>query len=299
MAKRTFAENVAQVKADFKAVKDAVPYVFNDNPPTSEYGERIFTEISSLQYQADSAWNQGFNNGMEQGRAEGIEQGKQEQRLEWWGKYLNNGKAIYGYSVFGGYRWNDDTFDPPYDINLSSSTNAFAYTYIQDLKGILQRNGSNLIFNESGNQHFNVFANSLVTYVPYLKLPTNSTAYGWFSNCTRLKEVDGYECCEVSAFESGTSTNTKTFYNCTELIHILFYGTIAKKLDIHWSKKLDRASILSLLTCLNATVSGIVITLPSMCIDGATDTLAMIQADTELNTAYNNALAKGYTISFV
>ena len=82
MAERTLVENVAQVKADFKAVKDAVPYVFNDNPPTSEYGERIFTEISSLQYQADSAWDQGFNNGIEQGRVEGLEQGIEQGKQD-------------------------------------------------------------------------------------------------------------------------------------------------------------------------------------------------------------------------
>lgn len=316
MAERSLAENVAQVKADFKAIKDAVPYVFNDDTPTSEYGERIFTEISNLQYQADSAWDQGFNNGIEQGRVEGyengktdgitegVEQGKQAQRLEWWGKYLGykptnrTSKAMY--SAFGGFAWDDTTFDPPYDIFAQSTSSMFSYSYVQDLRGIFARNNVNIVFDESSstyNQHFNVFANSKVKYLPYLKLPIYGTCYGWFTNCKELIEVDGYECLATHTFET-SSGGYKTFQECTALEHIIFHGTIAKKLDIHWSKKLDRASILSLLTCLNATVSGITITLPSMCIDGATDTLALIQGDTELNIAYTQALANGYTITF-
>ena len=66
MAERTLVENVAQVKADFKAVKDAVGIVIPEGTPTSEYGERIFNTISSLE------------NEIENSRTEGIEQGKQE-----------------------------------------------------------------------------------------------------------------------------------------------------------------------------------------------------------------------------
>jgi hypothetical protein len=218
---------------------------------------------------------------------------------EFWTKYLSKQKTSGLYNGFAGYAWTDITFDPPIDIETNSSSNMFSYSFVEDLRGILAKNNAKIIFmNTSGAQHYNVFANSRLKYCPYLKLSESDTCYGFFTNCSRLIEVDGYECLEKHVFETSSGAQ-KTFQGCTELVHILFYGTIAKKLDIHWSKKLDRASILSLLTCLNATVSGIVITLPSMCIDGATDTLALIQGDTELNTAYNNALAKGYTISFV
>ena len=62
MAERTLVENVAQVKADFKAVKDAVGIVIPEGTPTSEYGERVFNTISSLE------------NEIENSRTEGIEQ---------------------------------------------------------------------------------------------------------------------------------------------------------------------------------------------------------------------------------
>ena len=102
----------------------------------------------------------------------------------------------------------------------------------------------------------------------------------------------------IPSSEFKTAIANNAFSNCDKFEHCVFEGTIASNINLQWSTKLNRESILSLLTCLNATVSGIVITLPSKCIDGATDTLALIQGDTELNTAYTNALAKGYVIEF-
>ena len=226
--------------------------------------------------------------------------GMESQRRKWWKDYITPMRTNGAASAFYGACWNDKTFDPPIDIVTTSANSLFYMSYVQDVRGIMARNNVSFVFLDtvaSYTQFFTLFQGARVKYLPYLKLPKTSTCYGWFYNCKYLVEVDGYECTEKHTFETSSGA-TQTFYNCTELVKILFYGTIANKLDIHWSTKLSRESILSLLQCLKATVSGITITLPTMCIDTATDTLALIQSDTELNTAYTQALANGYTITF-
>lgn len=174
----------------------------------------------------------------------------------WWRKYLGyketNRQAKYMYMAFGGYAWDDTTFDPPFDIYSSNSSSMFINSYIQDVRGILARNNVNIVFDESNsnyNQHYNVFSNSKVKYLPYLKLPIHGTCYGWFTNCKELIEVDGYECLEKHTFETSSGAY-KTFQSCEKLKHIIFHGTIANNINLQWCTKLDFESLFSLFECL-------------------------------------------------
>ena len=181
--------------------------------------------------------------------------GRQAQRLEWWGKYLGyketNRQAKYLYMAFGGYAWDDTTFDPPFDIYSSNSSSMFMNSYVQDVRGILERNNVRIIFSDDPihNQHYSVFQNSKIKYLPYLKLPYGGSCYGWFTNCTQLIEVDGYECLEKHAFETSSGAQ-KTFQGCTNLEHIIFHGTIANNINLQWCTKLDLESLISLVSCL-------------------------------------------------
>ena len=72
MAERTFAQNVAQVKADFKSIKDMAHRTtgsYLDNVPTSEYAERIEQGITAN-------YDHHYNWGMEQGKQEVISNSK-------------------------------------------------------------------------------------------------------------------------------------------------------------------------------------------------------------------------------
>ncbi len=226
--------------------------------------------------------------------------GKITSLRKWWYDYTKNMPSSGAPNAFSYYTWTDETFNPQDDMICRSANSMFANSRIRNIRGILKRNKVKIVFDDSistNSQFFSVFAGGHVQCLPYLKLPTTSTAYGWFQNCTKLIEVDGYECTENHTFETSSGAN-KTFQSCTELVKIIFRGTVAKNCDIHWSTKLSRESILSLLKVLNTSVTEVTITLPSMCIDTATDTKAMIEGDTELNTAYTQALANGYSIAF-
>jgi hypothetical protein len=218
--------------------------------------------------------------------------GMQAEYDKYWDNYQEYGKRTnYGYA-FCQTGWTNANFLPKYDITLSSAAQMFYYSKITDLDGILKKQG--IVMNASKATSVTyMYGYSSLTRIPITDLSSATNTTYLCSSDTGLVSIEKIISSEKTVFANNS------FNNCTALEHCIFEGTIASNINLQWSKKLDRASILSLLTCLNATVSGIVITLPSMCIDGATDTLALIQGDTELNTAYTNALAKGYTISFV
>jgi hypothetical protein len=226
--------------------------------------------------------------------------GSYGMQTEWdrfWDACQNNGeRSVYTYA-FAYASWNDITFKPKYDIIIDVGNNAFSASSITDLAKILEEQGVSIKFTDSNGQKFNMFASSNITRIPVLTMPTNSTAYGYFSSCRKLHTVEGLVSNEITTYESAKG-DSKTFAYCSELVKIIFYGIVANNCDIHWSTKLSRESILSLLKVLKASVTGVTITLPTKCIDTATDTKAMIEGDTELNTAYRQALANGYTISF-
>jgi hypothetical protein len=90
------------------------------------------------------------------------------------------------------------------------------------------------------------------------------------------------------------------FVNDYALENITIEGTIGQNgFDIHWSTKLSKSSILSILNACNKANAGVTVTLPKKCVDGNQDTLTVITTDTELNTAYINATqVNNYTITF-
>lgn len=228
-----------------------------------------------------------------------YEKGKDAEWNEFWDSLQQNGERRDYLRAFTYKSWTNKTFRPKYDIICDSCNEMFSVCSITDLAKILEEQGVSIMFEGTG-QKFNVFTNSSITRIPVLIMPTNSSAYGWFNGCRKLHTVDGFVCNERTGYQS-SSGDSKTFANCIELVDIIFGGTVANNCDIHWSTKLSRESILSLLQCLNVAVTGVTITLPSKCIDSETDTLGLLtdQEDKELNTAYTQASANGYSISFL
>lgn len=238
MAERTLVENVAQVKADFKAVKEAVPYVFGDNPPTSQYGERLQREISSLQYQADSAWYQGYNEGMEQGR--------QDERSAFWDSYQNYGNRVeysYGFSNEG---WNDSNFKPKYDMQITNYM--FYNSRITNLADILAKQGVRLLRRSNSTVNMNyAFGNGRLTHIPEVDLTNATNTQATFNNSANFVTLQSIE--KIISSETTVFTNN-CFGNCGVLEHCIFEGTIASSINLQWSTKLSLESLLSLFRCL-------------------------------------------------
>ena len=220
-----------------------------------------------------------------------FEAGKKSEYDKFWDSYQNFGNRTIG-EHFASEAWNDITFKPKYSMGGGGSANSmFRNSKITDLQAILEHQGVTFDFSACGS-FANMLQNSTITHIGEINTVSASALTNIFYGATKLVTVD------LLKIKSGSQTFSGAFQNCTSLSNITIEGIIGKSMDIHWSTKLSRNSILSILQACKISVSSITITLPIKCIDTNTDTLALIESDTELNTAYNNALALGYTITF-
>lgn len=87
-----------------------------------------------------------------------------------------------------------------------------------------------------------------------------------FRNCNALVRVK-----KIMAFPEAVWKNS--FDECYELVDIIFVGTIGSNgLDMHWSTKLSKASITSIISALSTTTSGLTVTLSTAAVNKAFET---------------------------
>lgn len=173
----------------------------------------------------------------------------------WFDNYLSPKTATMG--LFAGYGWNDSTFKPTKDIELTGySPYTFYYCKVTDLVSRLDECGVKM-YCGTLSQLQNAFAYSSITTVPYLDL-TNCNQYNYiFNNATNLRTITGIKVSEDKAFSG-------TFAACTSLVDLIIDGTIGHNgFDIHWSTKLSADSLKSIINALSTTTTGLTITLPT------------------------------------
>jgi hypothetical protein len=91
-----------------------------------------------------------------------------------------------------------------------------------------------------------------------------SYSYGsTFENCRKLKRI-----AKMTVEE--TSTYSGTFIRCEALEELTIAGTIGRNgFDVHWSTKLNKASITSIINALSTTTSGLTVTLSKTAVNNA------------------------------
>lgn len=175
-----------------------------------------------------------INEVYEKGSVDGVK----EKNDAMWKELLNGGKSR-GYDYyFMGRAWNDSTFNPTYDIKVGYDcmVSMFQDCGIQDLRGILNRNGVVLDVSEGGNMT-NMFFRAKITHMPTLNLIKGKPA-GLFSGLTSLQTVEKLIVNEYYAIGSSF------FQNCTSLYEITFEGNINYNLNLQWCP-LNTASIVN------------------------------------------------------
>lgn len=161
--------------------------------------------------------------------------GKKVEYDTLWDNLQKYGNRPHYANAFAFVGWNDDIYNPKYPI---VPTNV---------------NGINNIFN--WNQD-----------ITDTKVPI--TAYGncngAFNHCVKLKRIPKL------IFSGITSLNSAMFQNCTALEEMYCEGTLdITGLDLHWSTKLNKASIESVINTLSATTSGLTVTLSQTAVNNA------------------------------
>lgn len=167
---------------------------------------------AQMPYGIEGVYQRGYGHGYTKGEAGGIEigreLGKQAEYDRFWDVYQDEGNRTDYSSSFRGSTWTDEIYAPKHDIVASKGA-----TYMFNNSRITSTKVNITVHGNIGNMFS--YDPSLVT-IPLLTF------------------VDITSC-------------TDTFRNCKNLENVTFGGSFGiSGLDLHWSTKLTKESILSL-----------------------------------------------------
>ena len=143
-----------------------------------------------------------------------YEEGRQAEYDAFWDVYQDNGNRKHYANAFYNKYWNDETYNPKYDMNnVTNSTNLFSYAVITDTK--VDINISNA---------------------------TDTAAM--FGYSSRLITIRKLIVSETTPFKSNT------FVGCPALVNITIEGTIGVSISFPASSKLSNDSVQSIINAL-------------------------------------------------
>lgn len=187
-----------------------------------------------------------------------------------WDNYQDSGNRASYADLFSGGGWNNNTFKPKYDIrplNGSMSSCFYASQINGDLVEILAALG--LVMDTSKCTSFNSTFNSTwftrLGVIDTSGMSSSSNLTQMFISSKRLVTID-----KLILKSDGSQSFTNTFAQCSELENITIEGVIGNTIDLHWSTKLSKASITSIINALappESGISGLTVTLSQAAVD--------------------------------
>ncbi|MEE1049797.1 MAG: hypothetical protein U0M60_20545 [Clostridia bacterium] len=160
--------------------------------------------------------------------------GKKAEYNALWDNLQQNGNRIHYANAFSFVGWNDDIYNPKYPI---------VPTNTQGISGI-----------------FNWNQEITDTKVP---ITAYGSCNGAFNKCINLKRIP-------KLIFSGMTRCENMFGDCTALEEMYCEGTLdLTGLNLHWSTKLNKASIESVINTLSATTNGLTVTLSKTAVNNA------------------------------
>jgi hypothetical protein len=218
----------------------------------------------------EAGYSKGYENGKAEGGSgaydEGFEAGKKAEHDAFWDTYQDNGnRTNYGYAFAGAVGWNDVTFKPKYTIKAEGAAwTALYYSFYQarisDIKAILEERGLTIDTKNARGLSAS-FEGCTTKNIPTLDV-TNCTEFSRsFFGASKLEGV-------VLENLSDAATFTNTFTNCSSLVNLSVSGIIGKNgLNLQWSPKLSRDSIVSVVNALSPTTTGLTVTLSKTAVE--------------------------------
>lgn len=174
-----------------------------------------------------------------------------------WDEYQDYGDTTNYQYAFAYRGWNDDTFNPKYkNISPLIAYAMFDSTYITNIK-------SKINFDTSNATNMNsMFANGKVTETGEINAASTKILTRVFAS-TSLKKIDKLILNENNSFNN-------TFQNALALNEITIEGIIGQNgFDVHWSTKLSKNSIISIINALSSAASGLTVTFSKTAVDTA------------------------------
>lgn len=266
--------NIRQANADFVAIKEK--FVANgvevaEGTRTSEYAQKV---------------------------DEVYEAGKKAEYDAFWDAYQENGNRLKYGGAFSGVGWNDETFKPKYDIKPTEVSRILSGTAITDFKGALEKAGVVFDLSRAMGISYITDNSATLTRLPELNVTSAKTLPYFLYQASALVSVD-----KVILKSDGSQTfGAQTFGYLTALEEIRFEGVIGQNgMNFQHSKKLSKASVISIINALSTTTSGLAITLSKAAVNKSFETSEGAN-DGELSSEWDvlggeNREKKNWTIS--
>lgn len=164
-----------------------------------------------------------------------YEAGKNAEYETFWNEVLQGGERTQFRYAFGGLGWTDVNFKPPTTIRPSDSRYMFCYS------GITNLTDEQVDFEDATD--------------------LRDCFYYCLNLETLILKISG----KAKTFDA------RTFQECANLANLtIIGGTISKNgLDLQWSTKLTKDSLVSVFNALSTTTSGLSITLSKVAVNNA------------------------------
>lgn len=158
---------------------------------------------------------------------------------------------------FASNGWNNVTFNPKYNMTISSGLRMFQSTGITDAKGVLEKSGVVLDTSKCADMRYFCAESKTITRLPVISFESTSYTSNAFDRCVKLSWID-----KIVFRLDGKNTFVDTFRECSSLVHVSVDGVIGQNgFDVHWSTLLNKDSITSIINALSTTTSGLTVTL--------------------------------------
>lgn len=196
--------------------------------------------------------------------------GKQAEYDAFWDTLQENGKRTAYNRGFSGASWNDKTFFPKYDIRPSwAIVGTFIECGVTDLEARLKECG--VVLDTSNNANYGqVFHSGAFTILPEIVFSGfASSMYETFAKTSALHTIR-----KISLLEGFNQAMNDTFTKCDALENVVFEGVIPKNINMQWSTKLSKASIMSIMGALSTTATGQTVTFSLTAVNTAFATTA-------------------------
>ena len=185
---------------------------------------------------------------MQTGIDEVYEAGKKAEYDAFWYALKSNPVIVNSSGVFAGSIWNDTTFNPPKKLTIKDNCNYAFYnngcTSIVDKIERIVPTGITSLFQYSN-----------LKYLCPIDLSNSSGGAFAFSsqNIVSIPKI---------IVHANVEWYVNVFQNASALEYVVFEGEIGKNgLNLRWSTKLSKESIVSIINALSITTSGLSVTL--------------------------------------
>jgi len=194
----------------------------------------------------------------------GVEKGVKTERDTVWDMIQNYGNRTDYSSAFAYVAWNDETFNPKYDIKPVGQCGAlFRGTRIVDLEAALQRCG--VVLDTSKATYLNnAFNSRYLEVIPAIDMTAINSESGATLNVQpEMRTIRKIICTESMPWSAAC------FRYASGLVNLLIEGVIGSDMNLQYSKLLSEESITSIVYALSATAEGKTLTLSETAVETA------------------------------